>query len=57
MDVPVVDVRALFERAVPSEEEGSKMEQVLHTVINNVDDINAVDDHGGSLLHSAIQVK
>ena len=51
-----MDLRKLFQAPLPEGGEGSRMEEVLHIIINNEIDVNG-DQNGMSLLHEAIQVQ
>ena len=50
------DVKKLFRAAHPEGGEGSRMEEVIQTIINNEVKISE-DDDSVSLLHEAIKVK
>ena len=51
------DVRNLFKASHPeSSGEASRMEDLVHTMINNEFDVNEVDSSGVSLLNDAIKV-
>ena len=50
------DVKKLFQASLPEGEEGSKMEEIVHAIINNEVDINKPDDKGDLVLHEAIKV-
>ena len=50
------DVKKLFQASLSEGGEGSRMEEVVHTIMNNEFDINKTDDKGSLLLHEAIKV-
>ena len=50
------DVKKLFQASLPEGGEGSRMEEVVHTIMNNEFDINKADNQGNLLLHEAIKV-
>ena len=42
--------------SLPEGGEGSKMEEIVHTIMNNEFDVNLKDAQGNLLLHDAIKV-
>ena len=52
------NVKKLFQASasLPEGGEGSKMEEIVHTIMNNEFDFNTADDKGSLLLHEAIKV-
>ena len=50
------DVKKLFQPSLSEGGEGSRMEEIVHAIINNEVDINEPDDKGDLVLHEAIKV-
>ncbi len=52
------NVKELFQASasLPEGGEGSRMEEMVHAIMNNEVDLNTKDDNGGLLLHEAIKV-